>query len=97
MMDRRAFVIGGGAILTAPLAAKPQEAKIVRLGALLFGATRHGCPPHDPSWLSALGYVEGRNILFEHRHGEGRPVRGRRRVDRVAQRQSPRAMRRALE
>jgi putative ABC transport system substrate-binding protein len=25
--------------------------------------------------LSALGYVEGRNILFEHRHAEGRPER----------------------
>jgi putative ABC transport system substrate-binding protein len=74
-MVRRAFLAGSAALLTAPLAAEAQPAsKVYRIG--LLG----GSPPSDPSgrfWegffqgLRDLGYVEGKNILFEGRwYGE---------------------------
>ena len=75
-MDRRAFVSRLTlALLAAPLAAETQPApEVYRIG--LLG----GSPPSDPSgrfWegffqgLRDLGYVEGKNILFEGRwYGE---------------------------
>jgi len=75
-MDRRAFIgtLGGG-LLAAPLAAGAQQAKIARLGVLLFGTPDTDTFPAIRLGLGALGYVEGRNILFEHRYAEGRPER----------------------
>jgi putative tryptophan/tyrosine transport system substrate-binding protein len=63
------------ALLTAPLAAEAQQAKIPRLGVLLFGTPDTDAFPAIRRGLGALGYVEGRNILFEHRYAEGRPER----------------------
>ena len=57
--------------LAAPLAAEAQ-AKIPRLGVLLFGTPDTDAFPAIRRGLSALGYVEGRNIVFEHRYAEGR-------------------------
>ena len=57
--------------LAAPLVAEAQ-AKIPRLGVLLFGTPDTDAFPAIRRGLSALGYVEGRNIVFEHRYAEGR-------------------------
>jgi putative ABC transport system substrate-binding protein len=75
-MDRRTFIgtLAGG-LLAAPLAAGAQPAKIARLGVLLFGTPEDDAFPAIRRGLSALGYVEGRNILFEHHYAEGRPER----------------------
>ena len=74
-MDRRAFLAGAAALIAAPRTAEAQQAKIVRLGVLLFGTPDTDAFPAIRRGLGALGYVEGRNILFEHRYAEGRPER----------------------
>jgi putative ABC transport system substrate-binding protein len=75
-MDRRTFLAGTGAVLVAaPLAAEAQQAgKVYRVGIL-------GEKASDPSearlWqafrlgLRDLGWIEGKNILFEDRWGDG--------------------------
>jgi len=63
------------ALLAAPLAVEAQQAKIARVGVLLFGTPDTDAFPAIRRGLGALGYVEGRNILFEHRYAEGRPER----------------------
>ena len=74
-MDRREFLgtLAGG-LLTAPLAAKAQQAaKIPRIGWLANN------PAGSPHLLEAflqglrdLGYVEGRNVVIEYRDAEGK-------------------------
>src|SRR4030095_11171297 len=59
-------------LLAAPLAAEAQQAKSARLGVLLFGTPDTDAFPAIRRGLVALGYIEGRNILFEHRYAEGR-------------------------
>lgn len=75
-MDRRAFLgtVAGG-LLAAPLAATAQPTKPARVGVLLFGNPDADAFPVIRRGLGALGYVEGRNIRFEHRYAEGRPER----------------------
>ena len=74
-VERREFIVGALSLLTAPLAAEAQQAKIPRLGVLLFGTPDTDAFPAIRRGLSALGYVEGQNIVFEHRYAEGRPER----------------------
>ena len=71
MTDRRAFIVTlAGGLLAAPLAAEaqPPQAKIARIGLLgdvprfLDEPFRHG--------LRELGYIEGQNIVIEHRAPE---------------------------
>jgi putative ABC transport system substrate-binding protein len=75
-MERRRFieVIAGG-LLTAPLAAEAQQAgKVVRIGLLSTAAPD---PSSAARWtafrdrLRELGYVEGQNVSFESRWGDG--------------------------
>ena len=73
-MDRRAFVVGTGALLAAPLAAEGQQAaKIARIGylALNLAASPH---LHEAfrQGLRDLGYVEGRNVAIEYRDADGK-------------------------
>jgi len=70
-MNRRAFVTGLGTVLAAPLAAEAQSSiTISRIGLLT-----------DLAWeplreaLRDLGYVEGKNIVFELRQSNGRSER----------------------
>jgi Integrase core domain/ABC transporter substrate binding protein len=72
-MDRRHFLVTSlaGALAT-PLAAEAQQGKIARLGVLLFGTPDTDAFPAIRRGLVALGYIEGQNILFEHRYAEGR-------------------------
>jgi putative ABC transport system substrate-binding protein len=72
-MKRREFIalVGGGGLLTAKVRRAPgqQPAKIPRIGIL----------DDAPMWqpfrqaLRELGYVEGQNIAYEYRYGEGAP------------------------
>jgi ABC-type uncharacterized transport system substrate-binding protein len=76
-MDRRAFLAGAAALLAAPLAAEAQPAaKIARIGYLAFNLASS---PHlheaFRQGLRDLGYVEGRNVVMEYRHAEGKAER----------------------
>jgi putative tryptophan/tyrosine transport system substrate-binding protein len=75
MIERRAFTLGGLALLAAPLAAGAQPAgKVPRIGflavgsregrAFLIGGFRQG--------LRERGYVEGQSIVIEYRFSEDR-------------------------
>ena len=69
---RRIAIILALSILLAPLAAGAQPEKVWRIGILAnvpgphWDAFRQG--------LRQLGYVEGQNIAFENRWGEGRLI-----------------------
>jgi putative tryptophan/tyrosine transport system substrate-binding protein len=72
MIARRAFVIGLGAMLAAPLAGEGQQAgKMYRVGILgvgYGGALVQSSPlPSFFQGLRELGWVEGQNIVFERR------------------------------
>ena len=78
-MDRRTFlfVFSLGA-LSAPLAAEAQQAeKVYRVGllALLPGADAARQMKALKARLRDLGYIEGKNLVFEFRSAEGRPER----------------------
>jgi len=74
-MDRRRFVgaFAGGLVIARSVAVAQPAAKVYRVGfflgatgesvASLFGALRDG--------LRDLGYVEGRNVVFERRYADG--------------------------
>ena len=76
-MDRRAFIVGGGALLAGPIAADAQQpAKVARIGVL--ATTGSLALPEARVSLDVLrrglrehGYVEGQNLLIEYRPGEG--------------------------
>ena len=74
-MKRRDFItLLGGAAASWPLAARAQQAeKIVTIGILAM----EPLPPIDTfrQVLSDLGYVEGKNVRFEHRYARGRNER----------------------
>jgi len=62
------------ALLMAPTAAHPQATpKIVRIGWLSPGSASAGASNFDAlrSGLGELGYVEGRNLVFEKRWADG--------------------------
>ncbi len=72
-MDRRAFIVGMGAVLAAPLATEAQKAgKVVRIGWL------QPTPPSDAQvegfrqGLRDLGYMEGKDFIIESRWEQGR-------------------------
>jgi putative ABC transport system substrate-binding protein len=80
MMERRTFLaMAAGGLLAAPLAveAEPVE-KIVRIGLLDYGDSN---PSTGARWrafrerLRELGYVEGQNVVFEPRWGDGQAAR----------------------
>jgi putative ABC transport system substrate-binding protein len=75
-MDRRAFLgtLAGG-LLAAPLAAEAQQAgKVWRIGLLSYAASDSGGAARWKAFreqLRELGYVEGQNVFFESRWGDG--------------------------
>ncbi len=78
-MDRRRFLAGTGAVLLAPpLAAEGQPTgKVYRIGLILTATpseSAHLVKALDEG-LRELGYVEGRNVMFERRFAEGRQER----------------------
>jgi putative ABC transport system substrate-binding protein len=75
VLTRRALLAGGIASAIVGRAAWAQPAKSARVGVLVFGNPETDSFPIIRRGLAALGYVEGRNIVFEHRYAEGRPER----------------------
>src|SRR6266542_7033229 len=78
-MDRRRFLAGMGAVLLAPpLSAEGQPTgKVYRIGLILTATPSeigHLIKALDEG-LRELGYVEGRNVVFERRFAEGRQER----------------------
>jgi len=78
-MDRRVFISGiAGGLLAAPLAAGAQPTgKVYRIGFILTATpneTGHLLKALNEG-LRELGYVEGRNVVFERRYAEGRQER----------------------
>jgi putative ABC transport system substrate-binding protein len=75
-VERRAFLAGTGAVLlAAPLATEAQQAgKVVRIGLLSYAASDSSGAARWNAFreqLRELGYVEGQNVIFESRWGDG--------------------------
>jgi putative ABC transport system substrate-binding protein len=73
-LSRRAFIVSSlGGIMAAPLAVQAQPAgKVPRVGVLVpYAAADPGY--QLPQALRDEGFVEGRDIVVEWRHAEGRP------------------------
>ena len=74
-MNWRAFVVGTGALLAAPLAAEAQQTgKVHRIGFLSYLGCGASSDPNGAfrQSLRQLGYVEGRNLVIECRDAPGR-------------------------
>jgi putative ABC transport system substrate-binding protein len=73
-MQRREFItLIGGAAAAWPLAARAQQSKMARIGALYIGtADAESFKKELREGLRELGYVEGQNISFEFRSAEGK-------------------------
>src|SRR5262245_28081909 len=73
-MGRREFVaLLGGAAAAWPLAARAQQSKVARIGALYIGlADGESFKKELREGLHQLGYVEGKNIAFEFRSADGK-------------------------
>src|SRR6266404_2985927 len=72
-MRRRNFIalLGGAAVW--PLAARAQQFKLARIGALFIGlADAQSFKKEFQEGLRDLGFVEGQNIAFEFRSAEGK-------------------------
>jgi putative tryptophan/tyrosine transport system substrate-binding protein len=71
---RRAFItLLGGAAAAWPLAARAQQSKTARIGALYIGtADAESFKKELRAGLRELGYVEDQNIAFEFRSAEGK-------------------------
>jgi putative tryptophan/tyrosine transport system substrate-binding protein len=79
-MNRREFItLLGGAAAGWPLAALAQQPARYRIGHLAIAAPTDIPPPPPANWdafmqgLHEAGYIEGRNIAFEHRSAHDQP------------------------
>jgi putative ABC transport system substrate-binding protein len=74
MIRRREFItLLGGAAVAWPLAARAQQSKVARIGALYIGlADAESFKKELVEGLRQLGYVEGKDIAFEFRSADGR-------------------------
>src|SRR5262245_52667656 len=74
-IERRKFLATlGGAATAWPLAARAQQAAVPVLGIPLVFSRESGRTFTEPlrAYMQALGYVEGRNILFDVRYADGK-------------------------
>ena len=73
-MTRREFMsLLGSAAVVWPLAARAQQSKVARIGALYIGlADAESFKKELVEGLRQLGYVEGKDIAFEFRSADGR-------------------------
>jgi ABC-type uncharacterized transport system substrate-binding protein len=70
---RDGIALLGGAAAAWPLAARAQQSKVARIGALYIGlADSESFKKELQEGLRELGYVEGQNIAFEFRSAEGK-------------------------
>src|ERR1700745_2311135 len=72
-MRRRDFIKLLAGAVAWPLAARGQQTKVARIGALYIGlADAESFKKELREGLRELGYVEGQNIAFEFRSAEGK-------------------------
>jgi putative ABC transport system substrate-binding protein len=71
-MQRREFItLLGGAVAVSPLAVKAQQAnKVYRIGTISAGQPTGRNDFRDA--LNALGWIEGKNLIYERRYAENR-------------------------
>jgi putative ABC transport system substrate-binding protein len=76
-LTRTALVGLGAMILSTPGVAAQSPVKAARIGVLSGGAASTEAIRHEAfrQGLNELGYVEGRNIVIEYRHAEGKTER----------------------
>jgi putative ABC transport system substrate-binding protein len=78
-MLRREFIVGLGGAAACSMAARAQQSGYFRVGHLAIAAPTDSPPPPPANWdsfvqgLRAAGYVEGKNISFEHRAAHDKP------------------------
>ena len=78
-MRRREFIGLLGGATAWPLSVRAQQAAHYRIGHLAIAAPTDTPPPPPANWdafvqgLREAGYVEGRNIAFEHRSAHDQP------------------------
>ncbi len=71
---RRELITLVGAAAVWPLAARAQQTKVYRIGALLVGnADVDSFRTELREELRRYGYVEGQNVIFEFQQGHGGP------------------------
>jgi putative ABC transport system substrate-binding protein len=71
-MRRREFITLVGGATAWPLAARAQQSKVARIGALYIGlADAESFKKELRQGLRELGYIEGQNIAFEFHSVEG--------------------------
>jgi len=77
-MNRRALLAGCVALVATPFTAESQQAgKVYRIGSLTRGG-REAAAPYNRALeegLGVLGWVDGRNVVFEHRYADLKPER----------------------
>ena len=78
-MQRRGFItLIGGAAVAWPVVARAQL-PIRRIGHLAIAAPTDTPPPPPANWhafvqgLREIGYIEGQNVVFEHRSAHDQP------------------------
>ena len=75
-MKKRETLIALAALIASPLAARAQQpGKVWRIGYLAGNAGPDESSAAFREQLRALGYVEGRNLVIEHRWTDGRDER----------------------
>jgi hypothetical protein len=78
-VGRREFIFTLGTTVALPLMARAQQATRFRIGHLAIAAPTDTPPPPPTNWeafvqgLREAGYIEGRNIAFEHRSAHDDP------------------------
>ena len=71
-MNRRAFVIGLGAVLAAPVSAEAQQAgKVYRVGFITLSSLSDPRIEAFREGMRELGYIEGKTIAIEWRSADG--------------------------
>jgi len=74
-IERRKFLLAGGALLAAPLARGQPAGKVYRIGVLSPGFPPPGLLEAFRDGLRDLGYIEGKTVAIEWRFAEGRNER----------------------
>ena len=77
-LSRRSLLVGCVTLVATPFVAGSQQAgKVYRIGTLTRGG-REAAAPYNRALeegLGVLGWVEGRNVVFEHRYANLKPER----------------------